>query len=93
MNRIKKNVKDKIEMMKLINKIGTRESVMIDLTKIMTVTIEMIIMIEKLVIMIVIVMAAVEIEENNMKRRITLLIQILTLESFILMTHNFIKWL
>jgi len=82
-NRIKKNVKDKIEMMKLINKIGTRESVMIDLTKIMTVTIEMIIMIEKLVIMIVIVMAAVEIEENNMKRRITLLIQILTLESFI----------
>lgn len=83
MNRIKKNVKDKIEMMKLINKIGTRESVMIDLTKIMTVTIEMIIMIEKLVIMIVIVMAAVEIEENNMKRRITLLIQILTLESFI----------
>lgn len=83
MNHIKKKLKDKIEMMKLINKIGTKESVMIDLTKTMTVTIEMIITIENLVIMIVIAMVAVEIEKNNMKRRITLLIQIPTLESFI----------
>ena len=84
LNHLKKKIKEKIEMKKLNNKIGgTTESLVKDLTTTMTVTIEMISTKENLVIMIVIVIVKVAVEENNTKRRITLLIQIPTLESFI----------
>lgn len=84
LNHLKKKIKEKIEMRKLNNKIGgTTESLVKDLTTTMIVTIEMISTKENLVIMIVIVIVKVAVEENNTKRRITLIIQIPTLESFI----------